>query len=237
MSQVLINLTRGSKTQQSVFFGEDYCKCYWYDFLASAFYIMICVIVTVFAIKRVNYEQYFKIKYNKGITKSDLKFSPSVVRRLVSVAFIGGWVSGALGLGGGSIFNPVLLSMGIPPAVASSTGMYLVLFTSIGSSITYTIQQTMNVEYALWTGGWCVLGSIAGMKLLKIFLKKWNRQSPIVFLLAGILGISALLIPIFGAIDLVKKIAKKEDVIGLKICDLCLLKGQPKGLCIQEWCS
>lgn len=139
MSQVLINLTRGSKTQASVFFGQDYCKCSWYDFVASGFYLVICIIVTLFAIKRVNYEQYFKIKYNKGITKSDLKFSPSVVRRLVSVAFIGGWVSGALGLGGGSIFNPVLLSMGIPPAVSSSTGMYLVLFTSIGSSITYTI--------------------------------------------------------------------------------------------------
>lgn len=117
----------------------DYYKCTWYDFTVSGFYIFICILVTIVAIRRVNYEQYFKIKYNKGISKSDLKFSPSIVRRLVLVAFVGGWVSGALGLGGGSIFNPVLLSMGIPPAVASSTGMYLVLFTSIGSSITYTL--------------------------------------------------------------------------------------------------
>ena len=166
-----MNLTRGSKTQPSVFFGYGYYKCEWYDFSISGLYLVICILVTFVAIKRVNYEQYFKIKYNKGISKSDLKFSPSVIRRLVTVAFIGGWVSGALGLGGGSIFNPVLLSMGIPPAVASSTGMYLVLFTSLGSSITDTLQKTMNIEYALWTGSWCVLGSIAGMKLLKIFLK------------------------------------------------------------------
>ena len=91
------------------------------------------------AIRMVNYEQYFKVKYNKGICKSDLKFSPPVVRRLVSVAFVGGWVSGALGLGGGAIFNPVMLSMGIPPAVSSSTGMYLVMFTTFGSSITYSL--------------------------------------------------------------------------------------------------
>lgn len=42
--------------------------------------------------------------------------------------------------------------------------------------------------------------------MLDYFLKKWNRQSIIVFLLAGILGISALLIPIFGAMDLLGKV-------------------------------
>lgn len=153
----------------------------------------------------VNYEQNLKVKYNKGISKSDLKYSPSILRKLVAVAFAGGWVSGALGLGGGAIFNPVFLSLGIPPAVTSSTGMYLVMFTTLGSSITYTLQKTMNIQYALWIGSWCVLGSITGMKLLDKFMKKWNRQSPIVFLLATILGLSAILIPVFGAIELIQK--------------------------------
>jgi hypothetical protein len=44
-----------------------------------------------------------------------------------------------------------------------------------------------------------------GMKLLDIVMKKYNRQSPIVFLLTGILLLSAVLIPIFGAIDLIEK--------------------------------
>lgn len=139
---MIVNLIRGSKSQPSIlqsFFGIPYKKCQWYDFTLSALFVVICIIVTLLSIRQVNYEQYFKIKYNKGISKSDLKFSPNVVRRLVTVAFIGGWVSGALGLGGGAIFNPVLLSMGIPPSVASSTGMYLVMFTTLGSSITYTL--------------------------------------------------------------------------------------------------
>ena len=134
-----------------------------------------------------------------------MKFSANVVRRLVTVAFIGGWVSGALGLGGGAIFNPVLLSMGIPPAVSGATGMYLVMFTTFGSSITYIILRTLNPTYAVWTGSWCIIGTYIGMKLLDIMMKKWGRQSLIVFLLAGILGISALLIPIFGAMDLLEQ--------------------------------
>lgn len=216
----MINLIRGSSSQPSIF-SDSYEKCSWYDFSISGCYIVICCVVTILAIRRVNYEQYFKVKYNKGFSKSDLRFSPSIVRKLCLVAFVGGWVSGALGLGGGSIFNPVLLAMGIPPSVSSATGMYLVLFTSIGSSFTYSLQGTMDFQYAAWTGSWCVLGSIAGMKSLNWFLKKYKRQSPIVFLLAGILGISALLIPIFGAMELLDKSAKGIAVFEPKFDKLC----------------
>ena len=137
------------------------------------------------------------------------------------VAFAGGWISGALGLGGGAIFNPVLLSMGIPPAVSSSTGMYLVMFTTLGSSITYFLNGTMNIEYSLWTGAWCILGSFAGMKLLDKVMKKWNRQSPIVFFLALILGLSALIIPVFGAIDLIEKTNLGQTIFAFKTDDIC----------------
>ena len=138
---MITNLSRGARDFNSIlsFMGITYQKCLWYDFLVCLTFIAICVTVTTLAIRRVNYEQKFKIKYNRGICKTDLKFSQQIVRRLVTVAFIGGWVSGALGLGGGAIFNPVLLSMGIPPAVSGSTGMYLVMFTTFGSSITYII--------------------------------------------------------------------------------------------------
>jgi len=32
---------------------------------------------------------------------------------LIYVAFVAGWVAGALGLGGGAIFNPALIAMGV----------------------------------------------------------------------------------------------------------------------------
>lgn len=61
------------------------------------------------------------------------------------------------------------------------------------------------------------------MKLLAIVMKKYNRQSPIVFLLTLILGISALLIPIFGAIEMIEKITagKSDDVFKPNFDDLC----------------
>lgn len=52
---------------------------------------------------------------------------------LVSIGGVGGWVAGALGLGGGSIYNPALLSLGVNPRVSGATGMYLVLYSTINS--------------------------------------------------------------------------------------------------------
>lgn len=138
----------------------------------------------------------------KGLAKSDVKFERKVVTKLVIFALMGGWVSGALGLGGGAIFNPLLLSMGVPPAVASSTGMYMIMFSTAGSSITFIVFGTLNTPYGLWIGGWCAVASIIGLYILNKVVKKFDRQSPIVFLLTFVLGLSALLVPVFAIVSL-----------------------------------
>jgi uncharacterized membrane protein YfcA len=120
----------------------------------------------------------------------------------VIFALLGGWVSGALGLGGGAIFNPLLLSLGVPPAVASSTGMYMIMFSTAGSSITYIVFGTLNVPFGLWIGVWCAIASLIGLYILNRVVKKFDRQSPIVFLLTFVLGLSALLVPVFAVISL-----------------------------------
>ena len=51
------------------------------------------------------------------------------------IGFGGGWVAGALGLGGASIYNPALLAMKVNPKVAASTGMYLVIFSCLNSCV------------------------------------------------------------------------------------------------------
>jgi uncharacterized membrane protein YfcA len=166
----------------------------------------VCVIATFYSLKAVVREQALKVKYRKGLCKSDIDFTRGNVLRLVLFSFLGGWVSGALGLGGGAIFNPLLLSMGVAPSVASSTGMFMIIFSTLGSSVSYIASGMLNVTFAAWIGGWCALGSIAGMYVLGWVMKKYNRQSPIVFLLTLIFIISVLLVPVFGIIDLFKDI-------------------------------
>jgi uncharacterized membrane protein YfcA len=149
-------------------------------------------------VKRVKYEQNLKIKYGGGLGSSDVTLAGRPFVILISVSFLGGWVSGALGLGGGAIFNPLLLSMGVPPKVASATGMYMIIFSTGASTMTYLLNDMLELSYGIWVGGFCIVGTILGMILLKNIMNKLGRQSPLVILLSFILGISALAVPYFG---------------------------------------
>lgn len=40
-----------------------------------------------------------------------------------------GGLVGAMGLGGGVVFNPILLNLGVPPTVVAATGMYLIMYS------------------------------------------------------------------------------------------------------------
>ena len=56
----------------------------------------------------------------------------------------------------------------------------------------------LKINYGLWVGAWCVVGTLVGMQLIERLMKKWDRQSPLVILLAFILGIRAFAVLYFG---------------------------------------
>lgn len=92
-------------------------------------FLLYCAILSAHAICKVLRDQQLKIKVGAGLAPSDLRLTRSVIFKLVVFAFLGGFMSGALGLAGGTIFNPLLLSLGVLPCVASATGMYMILFS------------------------------------------------------------------------------------------------------------
>jgi uncharacterized membrane protein YfcA len=209
---ILVTLFRGSKSVASII-GIDRCSTE--DWTIMLLYLVALCIILYFSLRYVKKEQDLKMRVGFGIVAGDIQFQQSVLVKLVIFALLGGWVSGALGLGGGAIFNPLLLSMGVPPSVSSSTGMYMILFSTAGSSITYLVFGTLNVPFALWIGCWCAVASLVGLYLLNKVMKKFDRQSPVVFLLAFVLGLSALLVPVFAVVQL----RGKSDIMAFKsIC-------------------
>jgi uncharacterized membrane protein YfcA len=83
--------------------------------------------------------------------------------KLVLSAFIGGWISGALGLGGGAIFNPIFLSMGVPPKVSSATSMYMISYSTFASSFIYILYKVLDIRFGIWIGFWCMIGTVCGL--------------------------------------------------------------------------
>jgi len=155
-------------------------------------------------------QQGLKKDFNIGFVPSDLMFTKKIVVLLLFVGLLGGFLAGALGLGGGVLFNPILLSLGVPPQVSSSTGMYMIMFSTLSSSVVYIIGDTLNVQFGLWIGLFTALGSIAGLSGIDSLVKKYERQSIIVFALVFILFLCTVLIPLFGLIDLERRIDNGE---------------------------
>lgn len=125
---------------------------------------------------------------------SDIRYNGSQLRSLLIFAFVGGWVSGALGLGGGSIFNPLMISLGVPPSVSTSTGMYMIMWSTFATTVMYWSYGALDPMFGLWLGFWCSFGVFLGIVLLDYLIRLTGRQSMIVFFLVFMLFVSGVLV-------------------------------------------
>lgn len=107
---------------------------------------------------------------------------------VICITFIVGFLSGVLGVGGGSLMVPtMILLFFFPPHVAVATSMFMILPTSILSSITHVILGNVNWMYALAL----IPGAWVGAKIGVYFNQKLNSKA-IVIILRSILVIIAV---------------------------------------------
>jgi uncharacterized membrane protein YfcA len=99
--------------------------------------ILICIGYTTSAIKTNRMEQRLKRKYNVNYDPQEPSYDGKGLGQMLITSFGGGLVSGTLGIGGGTIYNPSLLALGFHPKVAGATGMYLVMFSAFNSCAVY----------------------------------------------------------------------------------------------------
>ena len=89
---------------------------------------------------------------------------------LMSLGLVVGFLSGMFGVGGGFLMTPMLMLLGIPPAVAVASEANHILAASFSGFLAH--MRRLNVDFlmgfVLLTGG--ILGSILGVFLLKYLL-------------------------------------------------------------------
>ena len=131
---------------------------------------------------------------------------------LISIGLVGGIVAGALGLGGGSIYNPALLSLGVNPKTSGATGMFLVLISTINTCLINYLNGFLDIYYALWISTFSLLGSIGGMMATDKVVKAVGKPSIMVWILVFVFIISTIATPIFGYLDLKDLAQHGEDI-------------------------
>ena len=131
---------------------------------------------------------------------------------LVLIGFVGGFVAGAFGLGGGSIYNPAFLTLGVHPKVSGSTGMYLVMLSTINTCCVNFLNGYLTIYYALWISVWSLAGSIFGMSITDKVVAMTGKASIIVWVLVFVFIISTIATPVFGGISLKEQADEGTDI-------------------------
>ena len=73
------------------------------------------------------------------------------------------------------MFNPLLMSFGIHPEVSSATAMYMIIFSTGASTLTFILNELLILQYGIWVGIFCVVGSVIGMYSMDILMLKVKR--------------------------------------------------------------
>jgi uncharacterized membrane protein YfcA len=189
---------------------------YWF---IQILFLLLCGVVTYFTSKYNKKEQDLRKKYNVNYTIDEVIFEGKNLVLLVAIGFGGGFAAGAFGLGGGSIYNPALLALGVQPRVASATGMYLVLFSCINACVVNGLQGILNFRYGMFIGMFCSIGSLLGLILTDNYVKKSGKQSVFVWLLVLVFIIAAVATPFVGYYQLSADAADGFDIMGFqRIC-------------------
>ena len=101
------------------------------------FYWFIFAVFVVFCIFYAKYCYTMIRNQNKQPGQGDFNLSSAegdkIINKIIFVCFLGGVMSGMLGVGGGIIMAPLMLELGLDPKTTASTSNFLLIFTSSAS--------------------------------------------------------------------------------------------------------
>jgi uncharacterized membrane protein YfcA len=110
---------------------------------------------------------------------------------LLGIGLAIGFLSGMFGVGGGFIMTPLLIFLGVPPAVAVGTGASQVVAASVSSAVSHWQRGNIDMQMGYMLIGGGLVGAVSGVKIL-YWLKQLGQLDLFVSLtyviLLGVIG-------------------------------------------------
>jgi uncharacterized membrane protein YfcA len=206
---ILVSLLRGNSNMDSIVGVKSWSPV---DFILLIGLILFMIIMTISNIILVKKEHRLKVEHGYKFVDGDLHWTPKLLIQFMIGAIGAGLMAGTIGAGGGVIFNPLLLSFGVSPAVASASGMYIIMFSTLANSIQYAMAGTLIFGHAFWAGSFVVLGAVLGLMVINGIVKRTGRTSYIAAALWFIIILSAFVVPIYGAIQTKQKLDDGQNI-------------------------
>ncbi|GJP34419.1 hypothetical protein CLOM_g18865 [Closterium sp. NIES-68] len=138
--------------------------------------------------------------------------------KVVGVMVVAGVMAGVLGIGGAPLFNPFMLSLGIPPQITATTSVMMVLFGSSSVSLSFLFLGRLNRAYAAVFAPTAFVASLLGVTLVGGIVKRTGRASIIIFILTGIIAVGAALTVALGTPRIVDDVIHGRNLWFHQLC-------------------
>ena len=199
MVVLILNLLKGGGAFDSPIGISCGSTAFWVT--ESAAFVVI-VLVTLFCrshlVSKAKQKQVCDYRYIDG----DIRWTERTT--LVYPLWCGaaGFVAGLFGIGGGIVKGPIMLALGVPPAVASATSACMILFTSFTATTSFAVYGLILPDYAVVCVVVGIVATTVGQTLMSFLLRKYNRDSYIAFCIGAVVALSAACMCIEAVITL-----------------------------------
>jgi hypothetical protein len=206
----IMNLLKGGTSKGGGPMGLPTCGqgCFW---MTNA--VILCVI-TSFAIW-VRHGILTRLAQEKdedgggGVTIiiSDIAWNEENTITFPALAIVAGLAAGLFGIGGGIVKGPLMLALGVHPAVASATSACMILFTATTSTVRYTVFGLLNYSYSIASFTVGFLATLAGQTIMTRIMShkhSHNRHSYIAYSIGIAVALSAIAMGIESIVSLIQ---------------------------------
>ena len=214
---LIVAVLRGGKGFKSLV-GITYCSST--SFLILIFGEITCITIALlicfkekldFAPKPININT--ETKEDSEITQessnqlaervdSAIIFSKTTILTCAKIYF-GGMLADMIGIGGGVVVNPLLLTLGYSPEIAATISGFVVLFTSLSTSTQFLIAGAYDFKNSISILAFSIIGSYFGKRYVDKVVEKLGRPSLLVWILFFITVISAFVLPGVGILKII----------------------------------
>ena len=189
---VMISMIKGSKTINSIVFIDNCSTLFWFiEFLYFPVSLGLVYLVSKNIKKEFNYRKDIGYKF----LPSDIIWNNRNIFKFSLIGLVTGILSGTLGLGGGLILVPLLLSFDVQPLIATSTSLMVVLFESLSVCFQSILLGVLNIDYLIICPILSSIGGLIGTVISRAYIAKTNKS----YILVGVVALClAITLIIFG---------------------------------------
>ncbi|DBA90206.1 TPA: hypothetical protein ACH3X1_003508 [Trebouxia sp. C0004] len=110
----------------------------------------------------------------------------------------GGALASILGMGGGVVMGPLLLTLQVHPLATAATSTLMILFSSSAATLSFAVNGNINAQYAYIYGPCNFLSSFAGVLIIGKIVRKTGKSFVLVMVLAWVMATGAMASAVFG---------------------------------------